>query len=60
MTGDILIVDDEPAVRELLKLVIRTTNMPFREAQDGIDALEKIEADLRFFATLRMSMFMAP
>ncbi len=45
MTADILIVDDEPAVRELLKLVVRTMDMPFREAQDGIDALEKIEAD---------------
>jgi CheY-like chemotaxis protein len=45
MPADVLIVDDEPAVRQLLKMVVRTMNMSFSEAEDGIDALEKIAAD---------------
>lgn len=42
MASDILIVDDEPTVRELLKMVLRTMNLPFREAADGVEALERI------------------
>jgi len=45
MGADILIVDDEPAVRQLLAMVVRTMGMTFCEAEDGVDALEKIEAD---------------
>ncbi len=39
---DILIVDDESSIRELLGDVLGLLGFPFREAQDGVEALENV------------------
>ncbi len=38
----ILIVDDETAVRDLLKMALRPMNLAVREAADGVEALDEI------------------
>jgi signal transduction histidine kinase/DNA-binding NarL/FixJ family response regulator len=42
----ILIVDDEPAQLGLLKELIRSTGMSFRTAQNGREALEKLQKEI--------------
>lgn len=44
MGPEILIVDDEDAVRLLFKLMFRTMNVSVREASDGVEALNEIAA----------------
>ncbi len=39
MNSDILIVDDDPDAREILDLVLRTLEIPLRQATDGDEAL---------------------
>ena len=39
MSSDILIVDDDPDAREILDLVLRTLEIPLRQATDGDEAL---------------------
>jgi len=38
----VLIVDDEPMTRDLLRLMLERAGFDISEAEDGIDALEKI------------------
>ena len=44
MTGDILIVDDEPAVREAIAAILGDEGYSVRQASDGPAALAEIEA----------------
>jgi two-component system nitrogen regulation response regulator NtrX len=44
MTGDILIVDDEPAVREAIAAILSDEGYSVRQAADGPAALAEIEA----------------
>ena len=44
MTGDILIVDDEPAVREAIAAILGDEGYEVRQAGDGPAALAEIEA----------------
>ncbi|HSA80083.1 MAG TPA: sigma-54 dependent transcriptional regulator [Geminicoccaceae bacterium] len=44
MTGDILIVDDEPAVREAIAAILGDEGYSVRQAADGLAALAEIEA----------------
>lgn len=39
----VLIVDDEPMTRDLLRLMLERAGFDISEAEDGIDALEKIK-----------------
>ena len=43
MTQSILIVDDEPMARNLLRLMLVRANFNVDEAEDGLDALRKLE-----------------
>lgn len=45
MSTDVLIVDDDYAMREILASICEIIGMPYRMAGDGIDAQEKIQAD---------------
>lgn len=42
MTQSVLIVDDEPMARTLLRLMLVRAGFNVAEAQDGFDALEKV------------------
>lgn len=42
MTQSVLIVDDEPMARTLLRLMLVRAGFTVTEAQDGFDALEKV------------------
>lgn len=44
MTRTILIVDDEEMTRNLLRLMLMPAGYQIVEAEDGVDAMEKIEA----------------
>lgn len=44
MTQSVLIVDDEPMARTLLRLMLVRAGFNVSEAEDGFDALEKVEA----------------
>ena len=46
MSKTVLVVDDEPMTRTLLKLMLAPTNYEIIEAGDGFEALEKIEQQL--------------
>jgi CheY-like chemotaxis protein len=41
----VLIADDEEYNRLLLKTILKKWNMPYEEAIDGIDAIEKIKSN---------------
>ena len=41
----VLVVDDDPDAREILKLVMRNIRLAVKEAQNGIEALELIRAE---------------
>jgi CheY-like chemotaxis protein len=40
----VLVVDDDPDAREILKLVMRNIHLTVMEAQNGIEALEMVKA----------------
>jgi CheY-like chemotaxis protein len=42
----ILLVDDEPAVRDVLAALLRLQNFKVETASDGLDAWEKLKPDL--------------
>lgn len=42
MKQSVLIVDDEPMTRDLLRLMLERAGFHISEAEDGIDALDKI------------------
>lgn len=44
MTGLILIVDDDSAIRMMLRMMLKLEGFTIQEAEDGIDALNQIEA----------------
>lgn len=46
MTWSVLVVDDEPMTRTLLQLMLAPADCEVIEAEDGLDALEKIEQRL--------------
>ena len=39
---DVLLVDDEPDIRDLLGSLLKEDGLRAQEAQDGIDGLEKL------------------
>lgn len=43
MSWSVLIVDDEPMTRDLLRLMLGTVGFRVWEAEDGLDALEKVK-----------------
>jgi CheY-like chemotaxis protein len=43
VNGSVLIVDDEPMTRNLLRMMLSYAGYQIYEAEDGLDALEKIE-----------------
>ena len=43
MSWSVLIVDDEPGTRELLRLMLEFAGYDVFQAEDGLDALEKIK-----------------
>lgn len=45
MTQSVLIVDDEPMARTLLRLMLVRAGFNVSEAEDGFDALEKVQAN---------------
>lgn len=46
MAWSVLVVDDEPMTRTLLHLMLAPADCEITEAEDGLDALEKIEQRL--------------
>ncbi|MBE2220848.1 MAG: response regulator [Anaerolineae bacterium] len=44
LTQSVLIVDDEPMARTLLRLMLVRAGFNVSEAEDGFDALEKVQA----------------
>lgn len=43
MKHSILIVDDEPMTRDMLRMMLELAGYHIREAEDGLDALRQIE-----------------
>lgn len=43
MTQSILLVDDEPQTRDLLRLMLKRDGYEVYDAEDGFDALEKVK-----------------
>ena len=43
MNGLILIVDDDPAIRMMLRMMLKLDGFTIQEAEDGVDALEQIK-----------------
>ena len=56
MAKKILIVDDEPDIVDLLKIRIGSANYGIVTAEDGQDALEKIEQDIPDLLVLDIMM----
>ncbi len=52
----ILVVDDEPDVREFISACLEDAGFKIRTAIDGVDALEKIEEEVPDLMTLDMVM----
>jgi CheY-like chemotaxis protein len=52
----VLVVDDDPDSREILRLVMRNIQMSVREAHNGFDALEMIQARLPRLILLDLMM----
>ena len=44
--GSILVVDDEPAIRESLEFLLSEANYRVALAEGGLDGLKKVESDL--------------
>ena len=45
MQPSVLVVDDEPMTRDLIRLMLQRAGFIVREAADGLDALRRIEID---------------
>ena len=45
-SGSILVVDDEPAIRESLEILLSDANYKVALAEGGVDGLKKLESDL--------------
>ena len=45
-SGSILVVDDEPAIRESLEILLSEANYKVALAEGGLDGLKKVESDL--------------
>ena len=43
MNGLILIVDDDPAIRMMLRMMLKLDGFAVQEAENGVDALKQIE-----------------
>lgn len=43
MSWSVLIVDDEQGTRDLLRLMLKSSGYDIFEAEDGLDALEKVK-----------------
>jgi DNA-binding response OmpR family regulator len=56
VTQTILVVDDEAMARTLLRLVLARGGFQVREAEDGYDALRKVEAELPDLVLLDVMM----
>lgn len=56
MNADVLIVDDDYAMRQILQSICELTNVPFRTANDGIEALAMVEQRLPGMIILDLSM----
>lgn len=56
MSIKVLVVDDEYMTRELLKMVLERRDCVIYEAEDGRDALRKIEADCPDIVVLDVMM----
>ena len=41
----VLVVDDEPVIRELVSMLLEDEGYTVRQAADGLDALQEVEAD---------------
>lgn len=46
MTTSVLVVDDEPALRDLIRQMLEIGGFAVQEAEDGETALEKIDEEL--------------
>ncbi len=53
---NVLVVDDEPDVRNFIAACIEDTGFKVEKAVDGVDALEKIQASIPDLITLDMVM----
>lgn len=56
LSQSVLVVDDEPMARTLLRLMLVRAGFEVSEAEDGYDALEKIEAELPDLVILDVMM----
>ena len=56
MSGSILIVDDEPGTRRMLRLMLELKGFQVSEAEDGLDALAKIALQLPDLVLLDVMM----
>ena len=45
MEPSVLVVDDEPMTRDLIRLMLQRVGFKVREAEDGLDALRRVEID---------------
>ena len=45
MEPSVLVVDDEPMTRDLIRLMLQRAGFQVREAEDGEDALRRLEID---------------
>jgi PAS domain S-box-containing protein len=46
ITGTVLIVDDDPDIREVITEILKSRGFEVREAENGVRALESVKADL--------------
>lgn len=53
---EILVVDDDPPIRELVRQIIRRTGHETVEARDGVEALEQIDQSLPRLIVLDLMM----
>jgi CheY-like chemotaxis protein len=56
MSADVLIVDDDYAMREILASICEIVDIPYRMAFDGIDAQAKIQAEAPALIILDLMM----
>lgn len=56
LNQSVLVVDDEPMARTLLRLMLVRAGFEVSEAEDGYDALEKIEAEIPDLVILDVMM----
>ena len=52
MSGAVLVVDDEPALRDLIAQVVESIDCPAMKASDGAEALRLFEAHHREIAVI--------